>query len=134
MNGLHPCWQLVLQTTSVDVARDWLANASSIEGVVAKRTNGPYRPGTREWLKIKRVHTVDCIVIGLAGDDREPMLVLALRHKDSELHHFGLTRPVPPELLQPTRALLYRASAPEPRSVRVGDMTQYRHGGEFHQN
>jgi DNA ligase D-like protein (predicted ligase)/DNA ligase D-like protein (predicted 3'-phosphoesterase) len=42
------------------------AAAKGLEGVVAKRLGSPYRPGerSREWLKIKRVKTVDCIVVG----------------------------------------------------------------------
>jgi DNA ligase D-like protein (predicted ligase)/DNA ligase D-like protein (predicted 3'-phosphoesterase) len=37
-----------------------------LEGVVAKRLESPYRQGKRskEWLKVKRVNTVDCVVVG----------------------------------------------------------------------
>jgi DNA ligase D-like protein (predicted ligase)/DNA ligase D-like protein (predicted 3'-phosphoesterase) len=42
------------------------AAAKGLEGVVAKRLESPYRPGerSREWLKVKRVKTVDCVVVG----------------------------------------------------------------------
>jgi bifunctional non-homologous end joining protein LigD len=42
------------------------AAAKGLEGVVAKRLGSPYRPGERsgEWLKVKRVKTVDCVVLG----------------------------------------------------------------------
>jgi DNA ligase D-like protein (predicted ligase) len=42
------------------------AIAKGLEGVVAKRLDSPYRPGerSREWLKVKRVRTIDCLVVG----------------------------------------------------------------------
>ena len=42
------------------------AVAKGLEGVVAKKLDSPYRPGERskEWLKVKRVRTVDCVVVG----------------------------------------------------------------------
>lgn len=40
----------------------WLAGA---EGVIAKRLDAPYRPGERRGMvKIKRVRTIDCVVVG----------------------------------------------------------------------
>ena len=42
------------------------AVAKGLEGVVAKRLDSPYRQGerSREWLKVKRVRIVDCIIVG----------------------------------------------------------------------
>ena len=42
------------------------AVAKGLEGVVAKKLDSPYRPGerSREWLKVKRVKTADCVVVG----------------------------------------------------------------------
>lgn len=42
------------------------ARARGLEGIVAKRNNSQYFPGrrTREWLKVKTVHDVDCVVGG----------------------------------------------------------------------
>jgi ATP-dependent DNA ligase len=50
LNG--PCWQ------TPDRFDDGEALLSSVcqlglEGVIAKRTNGPYRPGERDWIKVK---------------------------------------------------------------------------------
>jgi ATP-dependent DNA ligase len=46
---------------AADAAR-WLHDA---EGVIAKRTDAPYRPGERVGMvKVKRVRTVDCVVVG----------------------------------------------------------------------
>jgi ATP-dependent DNA ligase len=85
--------QLTAQTDDVGEAEDWLSLLPGIEGVVAKRRDGPYLSGQREWVKVKRKRTVDCVVIGVAGDMARPWLVLGLRHTDQELHHCGLARP-----------------------------------------
>jgi ATP-dependent DNA ligase len=55
-------------TTDITVARKWLALAGgSLDGVVAKRLDLPYQPGTsRGMQKIKRLRTVDCVVGGFS--------------------------------------------------------------------
>lgn len=89
----HPCLQLMEQTAEIGVAQDWLALLGMIEGVVAKRADSPYHPGRRrEWVKIKRYRTADCVVMGIAGDLQRPKLVLGLRHEDGKLHHLGVAR------------------------------------------
>ena len=46
-------------------AEPWLHDA---EGVIAKRQDAPYRPGERVGMaKIKRVRTIDAVVVGLAA-------------------------------------------------------------------
>jgi ATP-dependent DNA ligase len=85
---LHPCLRLVSHTSDIAVAEEWLA-LPPIEGVLAKRADGRYAPSRREWVKVKRQRTADCVVIGLAGELATPKLVLALRHTDGRLHHLG---------------------------------------------
>jgi ATP-dependent DNA ligase len=67
-----PCLQLVDQTDEVELAQAWLT-LPSIEGVVAKRADRPYvaRRG-RDWIKVKRHRSVDCVVVGLAGELATP--------------------------------------------------------------
>ena len=106
----HPCLQLVEQSADVDLAEDWLRLLPSIEGVVAKRADRRYAPGRgRDWVKVKRYRTVDCIVIGVAGDADSPKLVLGLRHKDALIHPLGVTAPVPRAAAAPVYALFDRA-------------------------
>src|SRR5262249_41614427 len=88
-----------------------------IEGVVAKRADGRYAPGRRDWVKIKRHRTADCVVIGVAGDPAQPSLVLGLRHRDGELHHFGVTRQIPPDQVASLAAVLEGPVADE-RAIR----------------
>ena len=90
---LHPCLQLVLHTSDIAIAEEWLT-LPPIEGVVAKRADGRYASGRRDWVKVKRQRTADCVVIGVTGDAARPSLVLGLRHPDGELHHLGVTRPL----------------------------------------
>ena len=87
--GLHPCLQLVAQTRDLALAQQWLALVPALEGVVAKKSDGHYAPGRRDWVKVKRQRTVDCVVIGLAGDAVNPALVLGLRHADGIVHHLN---------------------------------------------
>ena len=88
----HPLLQLIAQTHMVEEAEEWLELLPSIEGVVAKRADGRYLAGQRDWIKVKRRRTVDCVVIGVAGDLTHPWLVLGLRHADGKYHHAGLAR------------------------------------------
>ncbi|MEV7189986.1 ATP-dependent DNA ligase [Kitasatospora sp. NPDC093102] len=50
---------------SVTEAFGW-TREHSLEGVVAKRTDSPYRPGTRsrDWVKIKHLRTADVVIGG----------------------------------------------------------------------
>lgn len=50
-------------TSDQDEARRWLDSAhGALDGVIAKRGNGPYLPGERAMLKVKRLRTADCVV------------------------------------------------------------------------
>jgi len=40
-------------------------------------------------LKIKRYRTVDCVVMGVAGNLDTPKLVLGLTHPDGKAHRSG---------------------------------------------
>jgi ATP-dependent DNA ligase len=46
--------QLVPHTASVQEAEEWLRFVPGLEGVVAKRCDGRYVPGQRDWVKVKR--------------------------------------------------------------------------------
>lgn len=82
--GLDP----VETTTDPGRAQQWLRTA---EGVIAKRLDAPYRPGERHGMvKIKRVRTVDCVVMGWRpGTDPEVVGSLILG-----LYDAGGLRPV----------------------------------------
>lgn len=114
IEGLHPCLQLVIQTNDRQIAEEWLTILRSVEGVVAKRADGRYVAGRQHsWIKVKRQRTIDCVVIGIAGDTHSPKLVLALTHGDGELHHLGVTHPLTTDLLTPIADALAQDSPPE---------------------
>ena len=59
---------MIAQPDAVVEAEDWLRLLPSLEGVVAKRCDGRYLSGQRDWVKVKRRRAADCVVIGVAGD------------------------------------------------------------------
>ncbi len=73
----HPNIHLVPSASSAD---DKIAMAKKVrerggEGLVAKRVTSTYTNGrSRDWVKIKQHHTVDCVVLSL-GADKQNMVV-----------------------------------------------------------
>jgi ATP-dependent DNA ligase len=71
-------------------AEHWLHEA---EGVVAKEAAAPYRPGERVgMLKIKRVRTIDAVVMGWRPGKAENTvgaIILGLYAEDGRLHEVG---------------------------------------------
>ena len=60
-------------TSNRKQAERWLDSArGALDGVVAKRADGPYLPGERAMLKVKRLRTADCVVGGFRYEFREP--------------------------------------------------------------
>jgi ATP-dependent DNA ligase len=80
-------------TDSVDTPQEaerWLHTA---EGVIAKRTDAPYRPGERVGMvKVKRVRTIDAVVRGWRPGKAEGTLgalILGLYDGDGNLREIG---------------------------------------------
>ncbi|MDQ3850353.1 MAG: ATP-dependent DNA ligase [Actinomycetota bacterium] len=71
-------------------AAPWLHGA---EGVVAKERSEPYRPGERTGMvKVKRVRTIDCVVMGWRPGKAEGTvgaLILALYDEEGRLREVG---------------------------------------------
>jgi ATP-dependent DNA ligase len=82
-------------TRELGEARKWLKRAGgSLDGVIAKRIDEPYRPGMRAMLKVKCLRTADCIVGGFryAEKSREVgSLLLGLYNEEGKLDHVGFT-------------------------------------------
>jgi ATP-dependent DNA ligase len=76
-------------------ALDWLERfeAIGLDGVVAKRRDLPYLPGSRDGVvKVKPEKTADCVVVGLrwkSKPDRIATLLLGLYREDGELDYVG---------------------------------------------
>lgn len=73
----------------------WLDRLSgSLDGVVAKETEGRYVRGERAMYKVKRMHTADCVVGGFryATDGKVVgSLLLGLYNEEGLLDHVGFT-------------------------------------------
>lgn len=87
---LSPC------TQDRDEAARWLDDAGhgATDGVVAKRVAGAYRPGERDWSKVKRLRTADCVVGGFRyeSNSREVgSMLLGLYDHEGKLNHVGFT-------------------------------------------
>jgi ATP-dependent DNA ligase len=82
-------------TSDRRVARRWLDDArGALDGVVAKRSDGPYLPGERAMLKVKRLRAADCVVGGFryeTGGRKVGSLLLGLYNKEGKLDHVGFT-------------------------------------------
>lgn len=74
-------------------AQAWL-DGGLLEGVVAKRLDGPYAEGERAMVKIKRLRSADCVVGGFryASESRlVGSLLLGLYDDEGRLNHVGFT-------------------------------------------
>jgi ATP-dependent DNA ligase len=82
-------------TLDRDKARRWLdERQGSLDGVIAKRADGPYLPGERAMLKVKRLRTADCVVGGFryaTGSRQVGSLLLGLYNDEGKLDHVGFT-------------------------------------------
>jgi len=82
-------------------ALGWLERfeAIGLDGVVAKRRDLPYLPGSREGVvKVKPEKTADCVVVGLrwkSRPDRIATLLLGLYREDGEIDYVGSTAVAP---------------------------------------
>jgi len=87
--ALTPC------TRDRTEAQGWLERVGeALDGVVAKRLDGPYLPGERAMLKVKRLRTADCVVGGFRyaqGTREVGSLLLGLYNEEGRLDHVGFT-------------------------------------------
>jgi len=76
-------------------ALGWLDNlGGALDGVIAKRVDGPYQAGERAMLKIKRIRTADCVVGGFrfgTGSRQVGSMLLGLFNRAGKLDHVGFT-------------------------------------------
>jgi ATP-dependent DNA ligase len=89
-------FRLSLATLRLAEARQWLTQVgSALDGIVAKRTDLPYRSGDRSGMvKIKNFRSADCVVGGFrynAGSKLVGSLLLGLYNDEGLLDHIGFT-------------------------------------------
>uniref|UniRef100_UPI00388F9B46 ATP-dependent DNA ligase n=1 Tax=Rhodococcus sp. TaxID=1831 RepID=UPI00388F9B46 len=91
--GGGPSCHVTASTTDAATARRWFEEfeGAGLDGVVAKRLDGIYRPDKREMVKLKHARTADCVLIGYRKHksvDGVGSLLLGLYH-DGELAMVG---------------------------------------------
>ncbi len=93
--GHEPMLRLSPYTRRRAEAEKWLERAGgALDGVIAKRLDGPYQPGERAMLKVKRRRTADCVVGGFRyaqGSSLVGSLLLGLYDAEGKLDHVGFT-------------------------------------------
>ncbi len=75
-------------------ARAWLDTfeGAGLDGVIAKRLDGPYLPGKREMVKVKHARDADCVAIGYRihkSGEGVGSILLGLYRDDGELQMVG---------------------------------------------
>jgi ATP-dependent DNA ligase len=90
-----PCVALSPVTTQLRTAQRWLTQRRErTDGVVAKPLDEPYRSGERAMVKVKPIHSADCVVGGFryASSGHEVgSLLLGLYDEQGRLNHVGFT-------------------------------------------
>src|SRR5262249_39800156 len=97
-------------------AQRWLEQGgTALDGVVAKRRDGPYVAGERAMMKVKQHLTADCVVGGFryrAGSEEVGSLLLGLYDEGGKLDHVGFTAPTPTTARRARTAKLEDPGAP----------------------
>jgi len=93
--GHEPALRLSPYTRDRKKAEQWLKTTGGpLDGVITKRLDGPYVPGERAMLKVKRMRTADCVVGGFRyGTDSDEVgsLLLGLYNDEGKLDHVGFS-------------------------------------------
>ena len=101
-----------ISPASADIAqaRAWLDRLETLglDGIIAKRTDVPYRPGSREAVrKVKKHKTSDCVIVGYrVNGKRIAVLNLGLYRKDGTLDFAGHTSGITGTLQQQLQEML----------------------------
>jgi ATP-dependent DNA ligase len=98
LGAATPPVHLTPATRDRATAADWFQRfeGAGLDGVIAKRLDGPYQPGKRAMLKIKHQRTADCVVAGFRWHKNGPgthvgSLLLGLFDDAGTLNHVGIT-------------------------------------------
>jgi ATP-dependent DNA ligase len=120
LDGIRPPLALVPMTMDGNAAQVWLTEhlTAGVEGVVAKRLDHAYAPGTRAWSKIRGYTSVEAVVGGVLGPLRAPVaLVLGRRDEHGQLRVVGRTSAIPRGVRGDVGALLRPLGAWHPWPV-----------------
>jgi ATP-dependent DNA ligase len=115
-------FELSPATRDREEALEWLERfeAIGLDGVIAKRRDSPYLPGSREGVaKVKPEKTADCVVVGVrwkTRPERIATLLLGLYGDDGEIDYVGSAAVAPARHAEiSARVLPLLENAPERR-------------------
>ncbi|MGW7330917.1 ATP-dependent DNA ligase [Streptomyces sp. NPDC054840] len=118
LHRLAPPWTLCPMTTDLLKAQQWLESwteISGVEGVVVKAMSQPYRPGRRDWYKLRRRNTIEAIIGAITGTLTRPQLLfLGRRDAYGDLRTIGRTAPLRTELARLVGGNVIAAEAGHP--------------------
>ncbi|MEV7471651.1 ATP-dependent DNA ligase [Streptomyces kronopolitis] len=118
--GLGPPWTLCpMALDRVEAERwmrEWAQADGGLEGIVAKKLNQPYRPGTRRaWSKVRIRHTTEAVIGGATGTLAHPTGVLLGRFDVSgRLRYVGRSTPLTVQASRQLSEQLEPAAADHP--------------------
>lgn len=100
MAGVASPLHLSPMTADPEVARDWFTRfeGAGLDGVLAKRTDTPYKENERLHTKVKHSRTADCAVAGFRWHKSGGVvgsLLLGLYDDGGDLHHVGVAAAFP---------------------------------------
>ncbi|WP_074405324.1 ATP-dependent DNA ligase, partial [Mycolicibacterium fortuitum] len=92
--GSGPSFHVTPATTDIATARRWFDEfeGAGLDGVIAKKLDGPYLPGKREMVKVKHHRDADCVAIGYRihkSGEGVGSILLGLYRADGELQMVG---------------------------------------------
>ncbi|MEU7822940.1 ATP-dependent DNA ligase [Catellatospora sp. NPDC049133] len=91
----HPQLVICPQATPAAAVDEWaLWDQAGIEGVVFKPAAGSYRPGSRDWRKVRTMHPVDLVVGGVTGSLNRPGTLLLGEAVGHQFYFRGRTAPL----------------------------------------
>jgi ATP-dependent DNA ligase len=97
-------------STDIAQAKAWLDRLETLglDGIIAKRVDVPYMPGSREAVrKVKKHKTADCVIVGYrVNGKRIAVLNLGLYRKDGTLDFAGHTSGITGALQQQLQEML----------------------------
>ena len=93
VNEKHWC-HVTRTTEDPGQGAQWLDTfeGAGLDGVIAKRLDGPYLPGKREMVKVKHARDADCVAIGYRihkSGEGVGSILLGLYRDDGELDYVG---------------------------------------------
>lgn len=111
-----PPLQVSPATTDEDTARAWFVDyrPAGIEGIVVKAADGTYRPGRRDWVKVKSRETTEVIVGAVTGSLERPDTIVVGLMADGVLTIVGKSTPLSTSQARSLAAVLTLAGADHP--------------------